>query len=87
MSNGTLLCQEKYATDILTRMGLKTYKPSPTPLSSSEKLSSHDGIPLGLEDITRYISIVGALHYLTLTRPGISYSVNNVCQSLRGCLV
>lgn len=32
--------------------------------------------------ITKYRSIVGALQYLTLTRPGIAYSVNKVCQFL-----
>jgi histone deacetylase 1/2 len=41
-----------------------------------------DGSPLGPEDITRYRSIVGALQYLTLTRPDISFSVNKVCQYL-----
>lgn len=37
---------------------------------------------MGPEDATRYISIVGALQYLTLTRPDISFSVNKVCQFL-----
>jgi histone deacetylase 1/2 len=37
---------------------------------------------LGPEDATRYRSIVGALQYLTLTRPDISFSVNKVCQYL-----
>ena len=54
----------------------------PTPLSTSEKLSLTDGSPLGPEDSTHYRSIVGALQYLTLTRPDISFSVNKVCQYL-----
>ena len=33
-------------------------------------------------DATNYRSVVGALQYLTLTRPDISYSVNKVCQYL-----
>jgi histone deacetylase 1/2 len=37
---------------------------------------------LGVHDATRYRSIVGALPYLTLTRPDIAYSVNKVCQFL-----
>ena len=55
---------------------------SPTPLSSSESLSLVQGDPLGPDDSTQYRSIVGALQYLTLTRPDISFSVNKVCQFL-----
>ena len=57
-------------------------KPSPTPLSSSEKLSKYEGTLLNSEDSTKYRSIVGALQYLTLTRPDLAYSVNKVCQFL-----
>jgi histone deacetylase 1/2 len=53
-----------------------------TPLSSTEKLSVTEGEPLGVKDATRYRSIVGALQYLTLTRPDISFSMNKVCQFL-----
>jgi histone deacetylase 1/2 len=53
-----------------------------TPLSSVEKLSISEGKPLGSEDVSRYRSLVGALQYLTLTRPDISFSVNKVCQFL-----
>lgn len=82
-SNGWLLLkQERYATDLLQRVGMKACKPVDTPLSISEKLSIHDGEKLGSEDATKYRSIVGALQYLTLTRPDISFSVNKVCQFL-----
>jgi len=57
-------------------------KPSPTPLSASEKLSIHEGVSLGTEDSTKYRSIVGALQYLTLTRPDLAFAVNKVCQFL-----
>jgi histone deacetylase 1/2 len=57
-------------------------KPAPTPLSSSEQLSLTVGTPLGSEDCTQYRSIVGALQYLTLTRPDLAFSVNKVCQYL-----
>ena len=80
VASGIILSQEKYVQEILQRMGMKTCKPSPTPLSVSKKLSLHDGEALGAEDVTRYRSIVGALQYLTLTRPDISYSLNKVCQ-------
>jgi len=80
--DGILLSQGKYAKDILTRVGMLSCKPVTTPLSVSEKLSSQEGDLLGSEDSTQYRSIVGALQYLTLTRPDIAYSVNKVCQFL-----
>ena len=80
--DGIVLSQGKYVQEILQRMGMKGCKPSSTPLSASEKMSLHDGEILWAEDSTRYRSIVGALQYLTLTRPDISYSVNKVCQFL-----
>jgi hypothetical protein len=55
-------------------------KPATTPLSSTSKLSAHEGDPLGPNDASRYWSLVGALQYVTLTRPDISFSVNNVYQ-------
>ena len=61
---------------------MRNCKSAPTPLSSSEQLSLTDGVPLGPEDSTKYRSIVGALQYLTLTRPDLSFSVNKVCQYL-----
>jgi len=82
ISNGILLCQEKYASDIIKRVGMHNCKPVSTPLSTSEKLSIEEGEKLGQEDSTRFRSIVGALQYLTLTRPDLSCPVNKVCQFL-----
>jgi histone deacetylase 1/2 len=81
-SDGLLLTQERYATDVLSRSGMDKAKPVETPLSTAKKLSLSDGEKLGSEDSTRFRSIVGALQYLTLTRPDISYAVNKVCQFL-----
>ena len=82
VDNGIHLSQRKYASDVLSRVGMINCKPTTTPLSTSEKLSLHNGEPLGPEDSTRYRSIVGALQYLTLTRPDLSFAVNKVCQYL-----
>ena len=82
VSDGLILSQEKYATDILKRSGMHNAKPVDTPLSTSEKLRLTDGSPLGPDDSTKYRSLVGALQYLTLTRPDISFAVNKVCQFL-----
>jgi histone deacetylase 1/2 len=80
--NGLLLTQQKYATDLLEKLGMRVCKAAPTPLSVSDPLSLMDGDPLGPDDSTNYRSIVGGLQYLTLTRPDIAFSVNKVCQFL-----
>src|SRR6185436_10674313 len=67
--NGIVLTQHKYANDLLKKTGMVDCKPMSTPLSTSEKLSLHEGSLLGPDDATQYRSIVGALQYLTLTRP------------------
>jgi histone deacetylase 1/2 len=79
--NGICLTQEKYAADILEKIGMVKCTSAPTPLSSSELVSLVDGSPLGPEDSTKYRSILGGLQ-LTLTRPDISFLVNKVCQFL-----
>lgn len=79
---GLLLSQEKYASDLLARIAMKECRPVTTPLSTSEKLSAFEGELLNAEDSTRYRSIVGALQYLTITRPDIAFAVNKMCQYL-----
>jgi histone deacetylase 1/2 len=81
-SDGLLLTLEKYANDLISKVGMIGCKAAPTPLSSSEPLSLHEGTSLGPDDSTQYRSIVGALQYLTLTRPDLAFSVNKVCQYL-----
>jgi transposase InsO family protein len=81
-NEGLLMTQERYARDVLKRSGMDKCKPVETPMSSVEKLSIHSGEKLGHDDSTNYRSIVGALQYLTLTRPDISFAVNKVCQFL-----
>jgi histone deacetylase 1/2 len=82
IQNGLILTQEKYAADLLAKIGMNGCKAVPTPLSSTEQLSLTGGTPFGPDDSTQYRSIVGALQYLTLTRPDLSFSVNKVCQFL-----
>jgi hypothetical protein len=82
VSDGIVLTQEKYASDLLQIVGMGDCKPVASPMSISEKLLVFEGSPLGQHDSTQYRSIVGALQYLTLTRPNISFAVNKVCQFL-----
>jgi histone deacetylase 1/2 len=83
MKDGLLLYQQKYVTDLLRRTNMHNAKPVCTPMATTEKLSRYDGEPLSAADITKYRSVVGALQYLTLTRPDIAFSVNKVCQFLQ----
>jgi histone deacetylase 1/2 len=80
---GVVLGQKKYITDLLTRTNMLQAKTITTPMTTTEKLSRYDSVALTAEDATKYISVVGALQYLTLTRPDISFSVNKVCQFLQ----
>jgi hypothetical protein len=82
LSDGILLTQEKYASNILYRGRMLTCKPVATPMAIGEKLSAHDGEKLGPEEVTKYRSIVMALHYLSLTWPDLAFSINKVCQYL-----
>ncbi|GJV07078.1 retrovirus-related pol polyprotein from transposon RE1 [Tanacetum coccineum] len=77
--SGIFLSQSKYAHDILARAHLLDAKPATTPLSTSAYFTSQ-GTPFN--DPTLYRSLVGALQYLTITRPDLSYAVNQVSQFL-----
>ncbi|XP_071675719.1 uncharacterized protein [Lolium perenne] len=81
-SGGMSLTQRKYALDLLHRVNMENCNAAPTPLVPSERLSRNEGAPLGADDSFRYRSVVGALQYLTLTRPDLSFAVNKVCQFL-----
>lgn len=82
LQDGLVVTQERYATEIFECVNMSNCKPIGTPMATTEKLTVHDCEKLGPEDSTRYKSIVGALQYLTLTRPDISFVVNKVCQFL-----
>jgi hypothetical protein len=78
--DGLCLSRSKYTRDLLDRAGMLSCKEVTTPLPSTGKISAHEGDLLSPDDATKYRSIVGALQYLTLTRPDISFSVNKVYQ-------
>ena len=81
-SDGITLSQGRYVTDLLKRFAMEKCKPVTSPMSSTEKLSANEGQLLAEEDMTRFRCAVGALQYLTMTRPDIAFAVNKVCQYL-----
>ncbi|CAL9004052.1 unnamed protein product [Prunus brigantina] len=77
--NGNLFVhQSTYAQDLIKKAGMDTCKPCSTPCKPHQQLLHTDGV--ALSDPTLYRSLVGALQYLTFTRPDIAYAVNTVCQ-------
>ncbi|XP_062205187.1 uncharacterized mitochondrial protein AtMg00810-like [Phragmites australis] len=77
---GVILCQSKYIIDLLARTGMAQCKEV---IFASEKLIKGTKKELSAEDITRYQSTVGALQYLNLTRPDITFPVNKVYQFMQ----
>jgi hypothetical protein len=80
-SSGFFVHQSKYALDVLSRHNMTTCKPCTSPFVSCSKLSS-DVVEF-LLDPTPYRSLVGALQYLTFTRPDLSFAVNSLCQHMQ----
>ena len=75
-SSTLFLSQRQYIIDLLNRAGMIDCQPCRTPADVGTKLSA-DGDPV--PDPTLYRSLTGALQYATLTRPDISYSVQQAC--------
>jgi hypothetical protein len=72
------LSQHKYITDLLTKLNMHGAKAVITPLSNTPVLKLFDGT--SSVDSTKDRSIIGALQYLSLTRPDISFAVNKLSQ-------
>ncbi|XP_019156986.1 PREDICTED: uncharacterized protein LOC109153587 [Ipomoea nil] len=77
VSDGLLLSQRRYMTDLLGRSGMVDCKPLATPAAVSKAETPSDD---PYDNPTQYQRIVGALQYLTITRPDLSYAVNRLCQ-------
>ncbi|XP_070056621.1 uncharacterized mitochondrial protein AtMg00810-like [Nicotiana tomentosiformis] len=77
-SDGICLSQSQYIQSILTKAGMIHCKLLSSPMATNAKLNKGD-IP-DFDDPSLYRQAVGALQYLTLTSPDISFMVNKVCQ-------
>ncbi|KAJ9555071.1 hypothetical protein OSB04_009685 [Centaurea solstitialis] len=73
-----ILSQRKYIIDLLQRAGLSNAKPVSSPMTTTANLAL--GYSAMLADPIKYRKIVGALQYVTLSRPDITFAVNKVCQ-------
>nr|GEY05340.1 uncharacterized mitochondrial protein AtMg00810-like [Tanacetum cinerariifolium] len=69
---GTCINQSKYVLQILKKYGMESCDPVGTPMEIKDKLDlDHNGTPV---DATKYRSMIGALMYLTSTRPNIVHA-------------
>ena len=75
------LTQSKYIADLLQKINMDAAKPLPTLAISGKVLFKLDGDPM--DNPTMYRSTIGALQYVTITRPDISYMVRKLSQFLR----
>ena len=80
MSSDLYLTQTKYVWDLLHKAQMHDAKPIKSLVQPRLRLSKTDGDPI--TNPQEYRSVVGALQYVTLTRPDIAFAVNQVCQFL-----
>lgn len=79
MHDGSLLLsQSKYILDLLTRVNMSTAKCQPTPMASGTHLI-HSSTDL-FDQSQLYRSTVGALQYICITHPDLTFVVNKVGQ-------
>lgn len=77
--NGSMvLSQRRYMTDLLRRAGMSGCKPLATLVPVTCSGASDGSEPYS--NPTQYRSLAGALQYLTVTRPDLSFAVNRLCQ-------
>ncbi|XP_057251310.1 uncharacterized mitochondrial protein AtMg00810-like [Beta vulgaris subsp. vulgaris] len=79
-AKGTMINQRKYALDIVHDTGVENCTPHSFPFPKGVKLSTEEGEML--EDPEMYRRLVGRLLYLNLSRPDLSFSVQQLSQYL-----
>jgi hypothetical protein len=76
--SGLLLSQHGYIRELLDKFNMAGAKSVHTPLCMSTPLKLNDGSAPA--DSKLFRSIIGALQYITLTRPDLSFAINKLSQ-------
>ncbi|GJT67304.1 retrovirus-related pol polyprotein from transposon TNT 1-94 [Tanacetum coccineum] len=79
-----LLSQKKYILELLQSAGLSNFNPVSSPMVISSSLSLDDST--AFSNPVKYQQVVGSLQYVTLSRPGIAFAVNKVCQYMHALI-
>ncbi|XP_028122713.1 uncharacterized protein LOC114319850 [Camellia sinensis] len=74
------LSQQKYASEILLKAGMTSCKPCNLPILVRLAVILASSLLFAQSQL--YKSLVGALQYLTITRPDLSLVVNQACQHM-----
>ncbi|XP_020680375.1 uncharacterized protein LOC110098020 [Dendrobium catenatum] len=77
-TKGFFLSQQKYASQILQQANLSACNP----LSNPTCTKLPNDIQPDCNDVNMYRSLTGSLQYLTITRPDIAFSVNQLSQHM-----
>ncbi|KAK1431533.1 hypothetical protein QVD17_07993 [Tagetes erecta] len=80
-AEGIFLSQEKYATALVAKFGVKNCKTEVTPMNYNEKLQLEDGADRSNEE--QFRSLIGGLLYLTHSRPDLAYSVSLISRFMQ----
>ncbi|XP_057790972.1 uncharacterized mitochondrial protein AtMg00810-like [Salvia miltiorrhiza] len=67
------LCQSKYLKELLEKTNMSSCHPCSTPMTPATRLSKEGGE--SFSDPSLYRSTIGALQYLTHTRPDIAFAM------------
>ncbi|XP_071905821.1 uncharacterized mitochondrial protein AtMg00810-like [Coffea arabica] len=80
-STGIFLTQHKYIRELIALAGLQDGRSVDTPLEVNVKYRHDEGDLIS--DPSLYRQLVGSLNYLTITRPDISFAVQQVSQFMQ----